>query len=191
MTSGLYLVGALVALGVLYLVLRPLLRVYLKFKGTRVVTCPETGKPVAVEVDAKHAAATTALGKESLRLTNCSRWPERRHCGQECLRQVEAAPTECLPRTILSNWYRGKGCVLCGKPLDETHWSIHKPALMNSERQTFEWPEISPEKIPEVLATHFPVCWDCHTAETFRRLHPELVIDRPAFGSSPRYGSAR
>jgi hypothetical protein len=191
MTTGIYLTCVLVALSVLYLVLRPLLHAYLKFRGTRVITCPETRKPAAVEMDAKHAAVTAVLGKESLRLSNCSRWPERRHCGQECLQQIEAAPAACLLKTILANWYAGKGCVLCGKPLDEAHWSIHKPALMNAERRTFEWPEISPEQVPEVLATHFPVCWDCHIAETFRRLHPEQVIDWPVDGSSPGRGSGR
>ena len=35
------------------------------------------------------------------------------------------------------------------------------------------------EKLQEVLATHWPVCWNCHVAETFRREHPELVAHRP------------
>jgi hypothetical protein len=24
-----------------------------------------------------------------------------------------------------------------------------------------------------------PVCWNCHIAQTFRRVHPELVVVRP------------
>ena len=28
------------------------------------------------------------------------------------------------------------------------------------------------------LATSLPMCWNCHVAESFRRLHPELVTDR-------------
>jgi hypothetical protein len=24
-----------------------------------------------------------------------------------------------------------------------------------------------------------PVCWSCHIAESFRRTHPELIVDRP------------
>ena len=35
------------------------------------------------------------------------------------------------------------------------------------------------EQLPEIFATHQPVCWNCHIAESFRRLHPELVTDRP------------
>jgi hypothetical protein len=30
----------------------------------------------------------------------------------------------------------------------------------------------------DVFSTHRPVCWNCHVTETFRRLHPELVVDR-------------
>jgi hypothetical protein len=69
--------------------------------------------------------------------------------------------------------------VLCGKPLEEIDWLEHKPALMSPEQKTVEWHEVRAEKLPEVLSTHLPVCWNCHIAETFRREFPELVVDRP------------
>ncbi|HEY3204662.1 MAG TPA: hypothetical protein VGL03_13510 [Thermoanaerobaculia bacterium] len=83
-------------LGVSFLLsLIPLLwvaaRAYLKFRGTRVITCPETGCPAAVKVDMGHAARTSVVGETELRLESCSRWPERAGCGQECLAQIEAA----------------------------------------------------------------------------------------------------
>src|SRR6266576_3849706 len=43
-----------------------------------------------------------------------------------------------------------------------------------------EWNEIPLEHLQQTLSTHWPVCWNCHIAETFRRRHPELVTDRPA-----------
>jgi hypothetical protein len=178
MITALCIGAALAALGTAYLVLRPVARAYLGLRGTRVVTCPETGKPVAIEVDARHAAVTAASGRPHLRLRDCSRWPERRGCGQECLRQAEEAPEDCLARVMLARWYAGKACVYCGKPFEVDGWG-HKPALMNAGGRTFEWHEVRPEALPEVLATHLPVCWDCHIAETFRREHPELVTDRP------------
>jgi hypothetical protein len=152
---------------------------YRRFQGTRVVACPETKAPAAVAVDAIHAALTAVLGPPRLRLKRCSRWPERRDCGQECLAQIEAAPQDCLVRTMLTRWYQDKSCVYCGKPLGEIHWLEHKPALMSAERKTVEWREVPPEALPQVLATHLPVCWSCHIAETFRRQFPELVVDRP------------
>jgi hypothetical protein len=144
-----------------------------------VITCPETGKPAAVEVDARHAAATAALGKPRLRLRDCSRWPERQGCGQECLAQIEMAPKGCLLRTTVTEWYHGKTCILCSKPIGEINWLDQSPGLMGPEGQTFQWNEIPPETVPEVLRTHRPVCWNCHIIETFRHRHPELVVDRP------------
>jgi len=50
--------------------------------------CPETQRPVDVYVDATHAARTRFAGHEELIVTSCSRWPERRGCGQECTPQI-------------------------------------------------------------------------------------------------------
>jgi hypothetical protein len=186
MFTALCLVAGVVALAALYWVLRPVAGAYLKFRGTRLITCPETKAPAAVEVDARHAAATAALGRPSLRLQDCSRWPGRRGCGQECLKQVEAAPADCLVRTILTRWYQGKVCALCRRPFGDVAWSLNKPALMNAGRETFEWHEVRPEELPGVLATHQPVCWNCHLAESFRRRHPDLVVDRPGPGTGLR-----
>ena len=152
---------------------------YSKFRGVRLVSCPETAKPAAVEIDAKHAALSRCMGKLDLRLKSCSRWPERRDCEQQCLAEIEAAPKDCLVRTILTTWYRDKSCVYCSKPLGELDWLDHKPALMSPEHVTLEWKEIRPENLVEVLATHMPVCWNCHVAQTFRRLYPNRVVDRP------------
>jgi hypothetical protein len=153
-------------------------RAFLKFRGTRVVVCPETGEYVAVEVDARHAAATAASHEPELVLTKCTRWPERADCHQDCVRQIEHAPGDCLVRSMLTEWYAGKSCAFCGKTFDVIHWTDHKPALMTPDRRIIEWAEVPPEKVPYALATHRPVCWNCSIAETFRMEHPELVTDR-------------
>jgi hypothetical protein len=174
-----YLAILIAALVAVFFVLRAAVSAYLEFRGKRVVTCPETKAPAAVEVDATQAAFTAVLGEPELRLKDCSRWPERQNCGQECLKQIEAAPAACLVRTMLAQWYEGKTCVYCGRPFGEINWLDHKPALMNPQRVTIEWPEIRPEEIPAALATHLPVCWNCHLTESFRREHPELILERP------------
>jgi hypothetical protein len=153
---------------------------YRRFRGTRVITCPETKKPAAVGVDAAHAAMTAAAGQTELRLSTCTRWPERESCGQECLKQIEAAPVECLARTMLTRFYEGKSCIVCGKHLGEIHWHDHKPGLVTPDYKVVEWSDVSPERLPDVLSTHSPVCWDCVIALTFRTQHPELVVDRSA-----------
>jgi hypothetical protein len=32
--------------------------------------------------------------------------------------------------------------------------------------------------IQTVMSTYTPVCWDCYLAQSFRRDHPEMVVDR-------------
>jgi hypothetical protein len=176
-------IGTVIAVVVVVVVacaaLRPLVRTYLAYRGVRVVTCPETGRPAAVEVDAVHATASRASsGSPLLHLESCSRWPERQGCGQECLALVEAAPHDCLARTLLERWYSGKACVFCRRPFGEIHWD-HRPTVRLPTGEIVAWPAIRAEELPAVLAASTPVCWNCHIAEMFRREHPDLVVDDP------------
>jgi hypothetical protein len=61
---------------------------YRRYRGSRSVICPENHRQVAVGLDAVHAAATQLAGTPELRLAECTRWPERGDCGQECLPQA-------------------------------------------------------------------------------------------------------
>jgi hypothetical protein len=149
-----------------------------KYRGQRVVTCPENQKPAGVVVDARHAAAT-ALGKSTeLRLSSCSRWPERAGCGQSCLSQVAASPEDCLVRNILTKWYQGKVCAWCGQPFGEIDWAGRKPALLGADGASVEWSQVPADKLHETLAVASPVCFACHMANTLVREHPELAVDR-------------
>ncbi|HYL80473.1 MAG TPA: hypothetical protein VEU07_06650 [Candidatus Acidoferrum sp.] len=81
---GLVLV-AILALALLY-VLMPLMADTLRrFRGPRMLSCPEAGGEAEVGIDASHAALTSALGSPSLRVKTCSLWPEREQCKQACL----------------------------------------------------------------------------------------------------------
>jgi hypothetical protein len=163
-----------------YLLFRGL-RSYFRLRGKRLITCPENQKSAAVELDAVHLARDAVFGTPHLRLSECSRWPERQGCGQECLKQIEAAPEGCLVRRIVADWYTGKTCAFCGKSVAASEeWIGHVPALLNPEKKTVYWDKIAPEQLPQVFQTHLPVCWSCHVAETFRREHPDLIVDRPA-----------
>ena len=152
-------------------------RVWVKYAGARVITCPENQRPAGVRVDAKRAALSLS-GKEQLQLESCSRWPEMQNCGQQCLREIAAAPDECLVRNIVAQWYAGKDCAYCGKPIKALWVAGNQPALMGPDGKTMEWPRVAADKIPEVLKTYLPVCWPCHLTNTFVAQHPELVVDR-------------
>jgi hypothetical protein len=59
------------------------------YRGKRTVTCPETRVPATVEVDAARVAASAWSGVPDVRLKDCSRWPKKADCGQDCLAEVE------------------------------------------------------------------------------------------------------
>jgi hypothetical protein len=169
-----------VALAAGYVLVRafPALSAYFTFRGKRLVTCPETHQIEAVDVAARKAALTAFLKEPKLRLDRCSRWPERRDCGQDCLQQVESDPENCLVWNIVSNWYEGQECAFCHKCFGRIHHLDHPPAVLAPDDTTAEWKQFRPEQLPDIFAVFKPVCWNCHITETFRREHPELVVDR-------------
>jgi hypothetical protein len=147
---------------------------FLASRGPRVVECPENHQPAAVNVDALKAS----LGG-GLQLAQCSRWPEHEACGRECLSQIERSPDGCLWRSMVTGWYADKSCSVCGAAIGRVDWMERKPAVLDDRGNFHQWQEVAPESLPDVLATHQAVCFDCYVAETFRRQHPELVIDNP------------
>jgi hypothetical protein len=71
--------------------------VFDSFRGNRSVNCPETRSPVVVRFDALRAAFTSLSGKPSLRLSDCSRWPVRADCGQDCIPDaIQSAPVSAV-----------------------------------------------------------------------------------------------
>jgi len=156
----------------------PAISAYFTYRGKRLITCPETHDTQAIDVAARKAALTAIFGDPKLKLDRCTRWPERQDCGQQCLQQVEADSQNCLLWNIVSNWYEGKRCVYCHKRFGPLGHLDHAPALLGPDEKTVEWKQFRPEQLPEIFGTYRPVCWNCHVAETFRRVHPELVVER-------------
>jgi hypothetical protein len=157
-----------------------------KLRGQRIVTCPETQRPAGVVLDATHAAAS-AFGKApELRLSECSRWPEKAGCGQECLSEVKESGPDCLVRNIIAKWYRDKACAACGQTIEEIDWTGNRPALLvanqESSRVSVEWNQVPADKLPGTLAAALPICFTCHTANRLVREHPQLVTDRHRAG---------
>jgi hypothetical protein len=87
-------IGAILALTalVMWFIAQETLR---RYRGLKALRCPETGEPVGVSIDARHAALTAALrapGEPALRVQQCSNWPERAACNQGCLRDPANQP---------------------------------------------------------------------------------------------------
>ncbi|MGA8086920.1 MAG: DUF1761 domain-containing protein [Terracidiphilus sp.] len=67
--------------------------IYERYSGGRPVACPENQQPAVVSIDVRHAAVAVMDGRPNLRLSDCTRWPERSKCNQECLSQaIQAEP---------------------------------------------------------------------------------------------------
>lgn len=153
-------------------------RTFLRYRGQRLVTCPENQETAAVHVDAAKAASSRLIGKPEIRLDQCSRWPEMRNCGQQCLSKINADPENCLVWNIVGNWYKGKTCAYCQKPFGEIHWHDRHPALLSPEHVVKQWNEVPAEQLPKIFETCLPVCWNCYVAETFRQQNPDRVLNR-------------
>jgi len=178
MTVAYIIVAALIAVAS-YFGVRYFVRATRKFGGSQVIICPETGRQAMVEVDTSRAVLTSLVGQTDIRLESCWRWPLKADCGQECLLQLDVAPHDCLVRSVLTKWYRGKQCVFCKRSFEEIDLTDHKPALFTPEGITVEWADVPMSAVNEAMTTYQPVCWNCHIAQTFYHVHPDLVVERP------------
>lgn len=176
-------VGSLIAIAIfaaaLCFAIRWLVRSSSKYGGTRIVTCPETKKSALVEVDSLHASLTETVGLPDIRLKDCTRWPIKEQCGQECLMELDVAPESCLVSGVLMRWYSDKNCVFCKTTFPDLQWLDHRPALLTPDGKLLSWNEVSLDQLRNVLETHSAVCWNCYIAQKFRQDHPDLVVFRP------------
>ena len=168
-----FAVVVLLAMGVLFAGL------YVRYRGKRIVTCPETNAPVGAEINAALAAGTWMVTQPRFVVTACSRWPERAGCDQACAPQVEASPDETLVRSIVAKWYGEHTCVYCAQPIREIGGAAVAPALLGPDGALREWKDIAPEDLPPVLASSVAVCARCELAEDFCRRFPNRVTHRP------------
>jgi hypothetical protein len=164
--------------GVVVILTLRAVRTWWKYRGDRLITCPENHRPAGISLAAGRAAAQSLAGKPQLQLSACSRWPERAGCGQECLSQVHESPEGCLVRSILVQWYEGKCCASCQQPFGDISLVGVKPAVLLADKVSLEWSEIPVERLREILASASPICFACHMGNTLVRKHPELVVDR-------------
>lgn len=90
--DAIVLAGAILALAVLFVALPTGRHMYGRLRGPRVVVCPETNEATEIEVDAKLAAISEALGrKPELRVQRCERWSDGHACDEACLRGMDEA----------------------------------------------------------------------------------------------------
>ncbi len=177
MYLSLYLLAAAAIIIVGYVAGVALMRRYRRYEGEMTLTCPENREHVVVELNPKRALAGEIAGIDDLALRACTRWPERAGCDEGCLDQVGADPHALLARVRIAEWFEHKECVLCGREFKRVEDQEHQPAFLDRDGALIASTDVDPRRLDIVLATHLPVCWNCYSAETFRRRHPELVVE--------------
>jgi len=177
MTAPLFI--ALLALAVLLIYVVIAVRTWSHVHGPRIVVCPETRTPVAVTVEVGHAVASALWEKADLRLTSCSRWPERGNCDRACVQQLEEAPSETAPKAIATRLFASERCAICTSPIEAPSAMTLQPGLMDPTTRVVQtWNEVPPEDLVDAFARRRPLCSNCALAESFRQRFPDRVTDR-------------
>jgi len=181
MTTEQYLVVVLLAIAAAFLIRRLVQATYMwKYRGRMLVVCPENMRTAAVKVATLRAALGGLVNRGHLSLCECSRFHGRPDCDQACVRQIERHPGEHRVWNIASDWFAGMKCSYCGKPIERLSHLDHAPALMKiRDRKTVEWKDLPPEQLPDAFSESVPVCWSCHTTETFLQKFPGRAVERP------------
>ena len=81
-------VTAIIALAAVYVLVPVAADTFRRYRTKKSLRCPETGREAEVGIDAGRAALTSAFGRALLRVKNCSLWPERKECAQDCVRSA-------------------------------------------------------------------------------------------------------
>jgi hypothetical protein len=131
------------------------LTTYWKFRGRRVVTCPQTREAAAVTIDATHAARTS-VGEAASARRPLFALAEQHDCDQACVAEIDAAPERCCVHAIVGDWYRDKACVLCQRAILGADGSLGMAALMAPDRTSMEWTAVRAQDLPSVLRSHQP-----------------------------------
>lgn len=170
MVTALYVVFGTFVATALYVLIVEIAEDYSRTRQPHLVTCPETQRTAAVHIDAGRASLRHVFGaRPEYRLHACSRWPEKRGCDQACTKQIAAAPDDTTVPAVVGKWYVERSCVGCAKAVGFTDLRRDHPLLFAEGEPLTDWEEVAPELLPDMLATHMPICRDCRIAGS---LHP-------------------
>ena len=82
---------AIIALGVVYVMLPMGLEAFFRYRTRKPLRCPVTAEEAWVLINARRAGLSAAFGHPSLRVRSCSLWPARYNCRRDCLPKLNAA----------------------------------------------------------------------------------------------------
>lgn len=88
-------------------------------------------------------------------------------------------PHDAATAAQLKQFFGGKECAACSRPIPPVHAGELHPGLLNATtHDAIAWEDIPAADLSATLESHLTICSSCLTAETFRRQYPELVVKR-------------
>lgn len=88
-------------------------------------------------------------------------------------------PHDAATTAQLRQFFGGKECAACSRPIPPVHVGELHPGLLNADtHEAIAWEDIPAANLSATLESHRTLCSSCLTAETFRRQYPDLVVDR-------------
>jgi hypothetical protein len=84
MNQTLFAMGAIVVFGAIYVVIPLVAEAFRHWRAPRRVPCPQKGTLATVSVEPWRAALTSIVRRPTLRVKDCSFWPECSGCDEGC-----------------------------------------------------------------------------------------------------------
>ena len=92
MNSLLLLILVIGATGLLFVIAPVVIDIYVRYRGGKVLNCPEILGAAEVTLKTHRAALAAAFGNPVLRVKNCSLWPKKMGCAEKCVKENWPAP---------------------------------------------------------------------------------------------------
>ena len=92
MNTPLLMMLGILAMGMLLVVFPVMADIVARYRGRKVVTCPETRELVEVQLDTPRVAWAGVFGEAIPRVKSCSLWPKKKGCGEECVKENWPTP---------------------------------------------------------------------------------------------------
>ena len=103
-------------------------------------------------------------------------------------KHVKSNPHDAATTAQLKQFFGGRQCASCTRPIPPVRAGELRPGLLNSiTHEAIAWDEIPAANLSTTLEGHVAICSACLISETFRRQHPELVVDRHRTLASPSH----
>ena len=84
-TNPVLLIAGIIGFGLTFVLVPVFIDAYRQYRYRKVISCPQTHGLAEVILDSGRAALGAAVGRPVIRVKNCSLWPKREGCDENCV----------------------------------------------------------------------------------------------------------